>query len=119
MMASRPQHPNLLFAIKEVVQNIQSHSYGSQPLDITGPTAIKMSMDVKATGYRKRVNFVWLGTRLGVRDISTRKIKIAAKDEVIHKPHDPETYYTFMWLRHQVYCDEYCLSCPQGMCDRN
>eukprot|EP00747_Dinoflagellata_sp_TGD_P137347 gnl/TRDRNA2_/TRDRNA2_175668_c0_seq8.p1 gnl/TRDRNA2_/TRDRNA2_175668_c0~~gnl/TRDRNA2_/TRDRNA2_175668_c0_seq8.p1 ORF type:complete len:360 (-),score=26.86 gnl/TRDRNA2_/TRDRNA2_175668_c0_seq8:483-1562(-) len=125
MMASTPKSPLIAEMLRKVVQNINGHYYGDDPLSITGPIALYEALagtnwDSNGGKLRMEYDFNYNGNPK-VTDMATHQHVIAVKDLSLHRPQtDPQTHYDAMWHNHQVYCDEKDLpaSTPQGMCQQ-
>eukprot|EP00747_Dinoflagellata_sp_TGD_P137321 gnl/TRDRNA2_/TRDRNA2_175668_c0_seq50.p1 gnl/TRDRNA2_/TRDRNA2_175668_c0~~gnl/TRDRNA2_/TRDRNA2_175668_c0_seq50.p1 ORF type:complete len:356 (-),score=21.15 gnl/TRDRNA2_/TRDRNA2_175668_c0_seq50:280-1347(-) len=126
MMASTPKSPLIAEMLRKVVQNINGHYYGDDPLSITGPIAIYEALEGKRRdtddGGKLRMEYAFNSKgNLKVTDILTHQHIIAVKDPSLHHAQDPQTHYSPMWHNHQVYCDEntQSASTPQGMCEQH
>eukprot|EP00747_Dinoflagellata_sp_TGD_P137289 gnl/TRDRNA2_/TRDRNA2_175668_c0_seq18.p1 gnl/TRDRNA2_/TRDRNA2_175668_c0~~gnl/TRDRNA2_/TRDRNA2_175668_c0_seq18.p1 ORF type:complete len:357 (-),score=24.37 gnl/TRDRNA2_/TRDRNA2_175668_c0_seq18:483-1553(-) len=125
MMASTPKSPLIAEMLRKVVQNINGHYYGDDPLSITGPIALYEALagtnwDSNGGKLRMEYDFNYNGNPK-VTDMATHQHVIAVKDLSLHRPQtDPQTHYDAMWHNHQVYCDEKDLpaSTPLGMCEQ-
>lgn len=103
MMAAAPQNRYIEQAIKDIVEHIQKHYYGQNPLSITGPIALSSSFR-KQSRFPKdvRIQLLWKDRKVMNK---TGKI-MATKDEKIHYGFNPSKHYDPMWHHRQVYCDQ-------------
>lgn len=118
MMAAAPQNVYLEGVIKTVVENIKSHYYGADPLDITGPRALYQALQKQGPEYldHLRCDLKWRFDLQKVTPKNAWHMMFARKDEHLHHRYTEGVHYNSMYIKHQVYCDEPGPTPHAGLC---
>jgi hypothetical protein len=116
-IACRPGHPLLEIVIERVLQNIENRSYGSSPLDITGPHIFAKAF-CQWKGFPDDTMALFAGytqtTQMLARDedkvhiISPEGEQLFVKEYASYYKNDVDvsTHYPQLWASRAVYSDQ-------------
>jgi hypothetical protein len=116
-IACRPAHPLLSIVIERVLQNIESHSYGTSPLDITGPHIFAKAF-CQWRGYPDDTMSLFAGythtLQMLARDedkvhiVSPEGERLFVKEYASYYKNDIDisTHYPQLWASRAVYSDQ-------------
>jgi hypothetical protein len=117
MMAAEQRNQYIERAIADITGHILQHYYGTNPLAITGPIALGLSVRFRP-GYPRglRRDLEWKdGKVTNVKESDKDAAAVARKDETLHDK-DPSKHYDPMWHNRQVYCDQRGPEPDRGKC---
>lgn len=116
-IACRAQHPLLKLVIDMVLENIESHSYGKNPLDITGPHVFAKAF-CRWRGFQDDSMSLFAGCTKTIQLLARHEDKIhivsAEGERLFVKEYasyykndvDVSTHYPQLWSLRAIYADE-------------
>jgi hypothetical protein len=120
MMAAEQRNQYIERAIADITGHILQHYYGTNPLAITGPIALGLSVRSRP-GYPRglRRDLEWKGGKVtNVKASDKDAAVVARKDEKLHDK-NASKHYDPMWRHRQVYCDQKGPEPDNGKCPVN